>query len=146
VLVVNPTKLPVKNAKELLAALKAKPDFYNFASSGNGTIIHLAARCSSTPPTSKPSTFRTRASARWSTDIIGGQVDFGVVAVNAALQAHPVRQRCVPVGVDGRRHASPSLPDLPTMTEQGLPRCRRRRLVRRHRARQDARRRRQEAA
>src|SRR5256885_5478760 len=41
-LVVNPTKLPVKNAKELQALLKANPGTYNYASSGNGTIIHLA--------------------------------------------------------------------------------------------------------
>ena len=41
VLVVNP-KLPAKNAKELQALLKAKPGDYNYASSGNGTIIHLA--------------------------------------------------------------------------------------------------------
>ena len=42
VLVVNPTKVPAKNAKELQAFLKAKPGAYNYASSGNGTIIHLA--------------------------------------------------------------------------------------------------------
>ena len=43
VLVVNPNKLPVKDVKELVAALKAKPGAYNYASSGNGTILHLAA-------------------------------------------------------------------------------------------------------
>ena len=42
VLVVNPAKVPAKNAKELQAFLKAKPGDYNYASSGNGTIIHLA--------------------------------------------------------------------------------------------------------
>ncbi len=41
VMVVNP-KVPAKNVKELTALLKAKPDGYNMASSGNGTIIHLA--------------------------------------------------------------------------------------------------------
>jgi len=41
VLVVNP-KVPAKNVKELVALMKAKPDTYNLASSGNGTIIHLA--------------------------------------------------------------------------------------------------------
>ena len=41
VLVVNP-KLPAHNARELQALLKAKPDVYNYASSGKGTIIHLA--------------------------------------------------------------------------------------------------------
>ncbi|HEY9237489.1 MAG TPA: tripartite tricarboxylate transporter substrate-binding protein, partial [Burkholderiaceae bacterium] len=42
VLVVNPEKVPAKNAKELQAFLKAKPGAYNYGSSGNGTIIHLA--------------------------------------------------------------------------------------------------------
>ena len=39
VLVVNP-KVPARNAKELQALLRARPDGYNYASSGNGTIIH----------------------------------------------------------------------------------------------------------
>src|SRR5438552_6361682 len=42
VLVVNP-KVPAKNVKELIDFLKSKPGAYNYASSGNGTILHLAA-------------------------------------------------------------------------------------------------------
>src|SRR5438046_3245693 len=41
VLVVHPS-LPAKNVAELVALLKAKPNEINFASSGNGTSIHLA--------------------------------------------------------------------------------------------------------
>src|SRR5438105_6859047 len=41
VLVVHPL-LPAKNVAELVALLKAKPNEINFASSGNGTSIHLA--------------------------------------------------------------------------------------------------------
>src|SRR5439155_3358686 len=33
VLVVNPAKMPASNVRELVALLKAKPDFYNYASS-----------------------------------------------------------------------------------------------------------------
>jgi tripartite-type tricarboxylate transporter receptor subunit TctC len=43
VLVVNPAKMAATNVKDLVALLKAKPDGYNYASSGNGTILHLAA-------------------------------------------------------------------------------------------------------
>lgn len=39
VLVVNPKTVPAKNAKELQAFLKAKPDGYNYGSSGNGTRV-----------------------------------------------------------------------------------------------------------
>ncbi len=42
VLVVNPAKVPARTARELQAFLKAGPDQYNYGSSGNGTIIHLA--------------------------------------------------------------------------------------------------------
>src|SRR4030095_6165955 len=42
VLVVNPSKLPVKDVKELIAPLRATPGVYTYASSGNGTILHLA--------------------------------------------------------------------------------------------------------
>jgi tripartite-type tricarboxylate transporter receptor subunit TctC len=66
VLVVNPGKLPVKNAKELQAALKAKPDFYNFASSGNGTIIHLAAEMYLDAADVKAKHIPTRSLAPWS--------------------------------------------------------------------------------
>src|SRR5215212_7734346 len=41
VLVVNP-KVPAANHKEFAALLKAKPGAFNFASGGNGTILHLA--------------------------------------------------------------------------------------------------------
>src|SRR4030095_1255713 len=42
VIVVN-SKVPANNAKELIALLKANPGKYNYGSSGNGTILHLAA-------------------------------------------------------------------------------------------------------
>ena len=52
------------------------------------------------------------------TDLIGGQVDFGVVAINAAqgyLKSGALRA----IGAMGASRI-PSLPDLPTMKEQGL--------------------------
>ncbi|AMS41265.1 MFS transporter [Aminobacter sp. Y103A] len=41
VLVVNP-QLSVNNVQELIALLKAEPDKYAYASSGNGTPLHLS--------------------------------------------------------------------------------------------------------
>jgi hypothetical protein len=43
VLVVNPAKVAATNSKEFIALLKSKPGQLNFASGGNGTILHLAA-------------------------------------------------------------------------------------------------------
>ena len=43
VLVVNPKKIAAKSVGELTALFKTKPDGYNYGSSGNGTILHLAS-------------------------------------------------------------------------------------------------------
>jgi tripartite-type tricarboxylate transporter receptor subunit TctC len=40
VLVVSPS-LPFKTSAELIAAAKARPGFYTFASNGSGTLSHL---------------------------------------------------------------------------------------------------------
>lgn len=119
VLVVNPTRLPVKNAKELAAALKAKPDGYNYASSGNGTIIHLAGAMFVDAADAKVRHIPYKGMGPMLTDIISGQVDFGVAAV-PAVQGHLKAGTLRAIGVMGEQRV-PSLPDLPTMKEQGFP-------------------------
>ena len=42
-LMVASTNVPVKDVKDLVAQLKAKPDRYTYASAGNGTAPHYAA-------------------------------------------------------------------------------------------------------
>lgn len=66
VLVVNPSKVSATNSKEFIALLKSKPGALNFASGGNGTILHLATELFLEKPARPPSTFPTRASGRWS--------------------------------------------------------------------------------
>ena len=87
VLVVNPAKIPAKNAKELQAFLKAKPGVYNYASSGNGTIIHLAGTMFVEAAGVDVSHIPYKGMGQMVTDIIGGQVDMGVVSVPVA-QGH----------------------------------------------------------
>ncbi|MEO8022356.1 tripartite tricarboxylate transporter substrate binding protein [Polaromonas sp.] len=117
-LVVNPAKLPVKNAKELQAALKAKPDYYNYASSGNGTIIHLAAEMFLDAADVKAGHIPYKGMGGMVTDIISGQVDFGVVAINVAQQ-HLKNGSLRAVGVMGAMRIA-SVPDIPTFKEQGF--------------------------
>lgn len=118
VLVVNP-KVPAKNVKELVALLKAKPDAYNYASSGNGTIIHLAGEMFLSEAGVKANHIPYKGTGPMVTDLLGGQVDMGVVALNAALpylKAGTLRA----IGVCGDAR-SPVAPDVPTIAEQGLP-------------------------
>ncbi len=118
VLVVNP-RVPAKNVKELVALLKAKPDAYNLASSGNGTIIHLAGEMFLNEAGVKANHIPYKGTGPMVTDLLGGQVDMGVVALNAALPYLKAgRLRAIGLCGDSR---SPVAPELPTIAEQGLP-------------------------
>ncbi len=86
VIVTNP-KVPAKNLVELVALLKSKPDGYNYASSGNGTILHLAAEIMLEATATKAKHIPYKGVAPMVHDIIGGQVEFGVLAWPAA-RAH----------------------------------------------------------
>ncbi|KRC19531.1 tripartite tricarboxylate transporter substrate binding protein [Acidovorax sp. Root219] len=118
VLVVNP-KIPAKNAKELQALLKAKPDGYNYASSGNGTIIHLAGAMFMEAAGVEVRHIPYKGVGPMVTDMMSGQVEIGVVAL-PAVQGQLKSGALRAIGIMGKQRV-PSLPDLPTMAEQGFP-------------------------
>jgi len=119
VLVVNPSKLPAKDAKELVALLKARPGAYNLASSGNGTIIHLAGEMFVEAAGVDAKHIPYKGVGPMLADLIGGQVDFGVVAV-PAVQGYLKSGQLRAIGITGKSRVA-SLPDLPTIAEQGFP-------------------------
>ncbi|MEJ8846089.1 tripartite tricarboxylate transporter substrate binding protein [Variovorax rhizosphaerae] len=119
VLVVNPSKVPAKNAKELQALLKAKPDGYNYASSGNGTILHLAGAMFMDAAGVDVRHVPYKGVGPMVADIMGGQVEMGVVAV-PAVQGQLKSGALKAIGVMGKSRVA-SLPDVPTMAEQGFP-------------------------
>jgi len=117
--VVNPAKVPVKRAKEMQALIKAKPGQFNMASSGNGTIIHLAGEMFVDALDVQVQHIPYKGMGPMLTDIMSGQVEFGVAAV-AAAQGHLASGRLKAIGVMGKQRV-PSLPDVPTVAEQGFP-------------------------
>ncbi|MDD2545439.1 MAG: tripartite tricarboxylate transporter substrate-binding protein [Burkholderiaceae bacterium] len=119
VLVVNPAKVPARNAKEMQALIKARPGQFNMASSGNGTIIHLAGEMYVDALDVQVQHIPYKGMGPMLTDIISGQVEFGVAAL-AAAQGHLASGRLKAIGVMGKRRV-PSLPELPTIIEQGFP-------------------------
>ncbi|MBS0428382.1 MAG: tripartite tricarboxylate transporter substrate binding protein [Proteobacteria bacterium] len=118
VLLVNP-KVPAKNVKELVALLRAKPDGYNYASSGNGTIIHLAGEMFMEEAGVKARHIPYKGTGPMVTDLLGGQVEIGVVAL-PAVQQHIKSGALRAIGLCGPAR-SPAAPDIPTIAEQGLP-------------------------
>jgi tripartite-type tricarboxylate transporter receptor subunit TctC len=119
VLVVNPSKLPAKDVKELVALLKAKPGAYNYASSGNGTIIHLAGAMFVDEAGVDVKHIPYKGTGAMVTDLIGGQVEMGVVAL-PTVQGHLKSGALRAIGVGGKSRA-PAAPEIPTIAEQGLP-------------------------
>jgi tripartite-type tricarboxylate transporter receptor subunit TctC len=116
---VNPTKIAAKTARELVALLKAKPDAYNYASSGNGTVIHLAGEMFVDEAQVVIRHIPYKSTGAMVTDLIGGQVELGVVAL-PAVQAHLKSGALRAIGLCGKTR-TPAAPDIPTIAEQGLP-------------------------
>jgi tripartite-type tricarboxylate transporter receptor subunit TctC len=118
VLIVN-AKFPAKDLKEFVALLKANPGKYNYASSGNGTILHLAPELFKDVTGTFSTHIPYRGFAPMLNDIVGGQVDWGVSALPAALgqiKAGSVRALCIPM-----EKRSSAAPEIPTAAEAGFP-------------------------
>jgi len=118
VLIVN-AKLPAKDLKEFAALLKAHPGKYNYGSSGNGTILHLAPELFKDVSNTFSTHIPYRGFAPMLQDIVSGQVDWGVAALPAALgqiKAGHVRGLCIPMS-----QRSLAAPDIPTSAEAGFP-------------------------
>jgi tripartite-type tricarboxylate transporter receptor subunit TctC len=117
VLVVN-AKFPAKNMQELVALLKANPGKYNYASSGNGTILHLAAEIMKEATGTFATHIPYRGFGPMLADIMGGQVDFGVGALPAVIgQIKSGNLRALAIASSTRAAAAP---DIPTGAEQGF--------------------------
>ena len=118
VLVVNPAKISAKNLKELVAALKSKPGEYNYGSSGNGTIIHLAGAMFADEAGVDIKHIPYKGTGPMVTDLLGGQIELGVVAL-PPVQGHLRSGALRAIGVGGLTR-TPAAPDIPTLAEQGL--------------------------
>lgn len=117
-LVVRPG-LPVENLKDLEKLLKESPNQYNFGSSGNGTILHLAAEQFLKSSGTRSMHIPYRGTGPLVTAVLAGQVDWAVLALPAIaglIQAGTMK--AIATATPERLVA---LPDLPTGVEQGYP-------------------------
>ena len=79
ILIVNPN-LPAKSLAEYVALARAKPDALTYASSGNGSVNHLLGEMVKSEAGIKMLHVPYRGVAPAITDVIGGQVELGVLA------------------------------------------------------------------
>jgi tripartite-type tricarboxylate transporter receptor subunit TctC len=116
--VVNPS-LPVKNVAELIAYAKANPDKINYSSSGNGTLSHLGMEDFKRRAGISLMHVPYRGSPPAMTDLVAGVVSVGMDTVTVTqpfVQAGSLRAIA-----SAYSQRIPSLPDVPTLAEQGFP-------------------------
>ena len=116
-LAVHPS-LPVTSMKEFIDYAKAHPNEIDYGSPGIGTPHHLAMELFKLSTKIDVRHIPYRGSAGAVTDIIGGHVKAGFLAVHLALplvQNNQVRL----LGVAGLERSKVA-PDLPTLDSQGL--------------------------
>jgi tripartite-type tricarboxylate transporter receptor subunit TctC len=117
-LVVHPS-VPAKSVKELIALAKSKPGQLRFASSGNGTSQHLCGELFKSMAGVDLVHIPYKGSAPALTDLLSGQVSLmfeNMPTILPHVQAGKVRGLAL---TDSKRW--PSLPDVPTIAESGLP-------------------------
>jgi tripartite-type tricarboxylate transporter receptor subunit TctC len=117
-LLVHPS-LPARSVRELIALAKARPGTLNYASSGNGTIVHLVAEVFAARAQIDIVHVPYKAIASVVTDLVGGHVPLAFGSLPAAwAQVEAGRLRALAV-TTGKR--SELVPKLPTIAESGLP-------------------------
>jgi tripartite-type tricarboxylate transporter receptor subunit TctC len=118
-LLIVPQASPAKSVGELIALGRGRPGGLSFASYGTGSINHLGAELFNSMAKMEASHVPYRGSAPAMTDLIAGRIDYmfdGVSTSLGYLQSGTIRV----LGVAGPTR-SPVLPDLPTISEAGLP-------------------------
>lgn len=110
---------PARTLKDLLAMAAAKPDAVSFASPGAGSQAHLAGELMALDGGVRMIHVPYKGTGPALNDVIGGQVTmmFGQMSsVLPLIRGGKLR----PIGVASLRR-SPTLPDVPTIAEQGMP-------------------------
>jgi len=118
ILVVRPDT-PVNSAKELAALARDKPATIPFASTGSGSVTHLALELYQSAANVKFLHVPYRGAAPALTDLLGGQV-LAMFADTPVLLPHIRAGKLKPIGAAAAER-NPMLADVSTLAEQGFP-------------------------
>jgi tripartite-type tricarboxylate transporter receptor subunit TctC len=118
VLLVNPD-FPAQNVEELIALLKAEPDKHAYASSGNGTPLHLSGELFKSMTGTDMVHVPYQGSGPALVDALSGAVPIIFDNLPSATE-HMKAGTLRPLGVTTLERAA-SFPDVPTIDEAGVP-------------------------
>ena len=114
VLAINPN-VPVKSVQEFIAYARANPDKLNYASSGSGTITHLASALFASQTGVRMQHIPYKGSAPALADVVAGQVQMMIDTISTvAPYAKDNRLRALAIAIPRR---SALLPDVPTLAQ-----------------------------
>jgi tripartite-type tricarboxylate transporter receptor subunit TctC len=116
-LVVHPST-PAASVRELIQLLKANPGKYTYGSSGNGTIVHLAAEMLKSGAGVDALHVPYKGSNPATAAILGGEVAFVFSTMPPAL-ANARAGKLRALAVTTAKRVAPA-PEIPTMIEAGL--------------------------
>ena len=118
VLVVHPS-FPARSVKDVIALAKKEPGKWTYASSGNGTSIHMSGAMFTFLTHTDLVHIPYKGSAPAVTDLLAGQTNMMFDNIPSSLP-HIKSGRLIALATTGAKR-DPALPDLPTMQEAGVP-------------------------
>jgi tripartite-type tricarboxylate transporter receptor subunit TctC len=118
-LIVANTSLGIRTPEEMIAAIRAKPGHFSYASSGIGSAAHLTFASLLNQVGAKALHVPYKGTAQAIQDVIGGQVHFGMADENTVMP-HIRAGSLVAIASAGKERLADS-PNLPTLGEKALP-------------------------
>lgn len=118
VIVVNPSRVPVKNYAEFLAYVRARPGQLNFGSAGSGTTHHLIGEMWKLATGTFITHIPYRGAGPALADLLAGQIDIMFDGLGSSVP-HIKSGKLVAIAVTSEKR-SPALPDVPSLSELGL--------------------------
>ena len=113
------SSLPVKNLAEFIAYAKANPGKLNYATSGNGTVVHLNSLAFSAQAGVEMTHVPYKGTAQSIPDLVSGQVQVLFDSLPTGMP-HVVSGKVRALGVTSEKRTALA-PDLPALAESGLP-------------------------
>ncbi len=116
---VTKAELTVGNVSDLLKMVKAKPGGMSYASSGPGTPYHMAGELFKAMAGVDIVHIPYKGSSGARTDVMGGQLEMMFDAIPTMVE-HIRSGKVKALGTTGRQRST-VLPDVPTISESGVP-------------------------
>lgn len=111
--------VPVQSVQALLALARAQPGKLNYASAGNGAPNHLAMELLKSMTGANIEHVPYKGAPQAVADLLAGHMNMGFNSI-APMLPHIRAGRLRVLGVAGSKR-SPQLPDVPTISESGVP-------------------------